>query len=165
MAGALLVVSFGAAFTLEALWFTMRLPWFVLLQILSFAVGFLVLWRFPGLAIHLVPKPLQFRQAHDNALRQFLARNVHVTSERTGVLIFVSLAERYAEVIADAGINRLVGEDTWNGVVDRLVAEASRGRLADGFLAAVETIGGVLAAHFPARPLDNNELDDHVIEI
>jgi putative membrane protein len=165
MAGALLVVSLGAAFVLEALWLTMRLPWFVLLQILSFTTGFVVLWRFPRLAIHLVPRPLQFRRAHDNALRQFLARNVHITSERTGVLVFVSLAERYAEVIADAGINRLVQEDTWNGVVDRLVMEASQGRLVDGFVAAIETIGGVLAAHFPVRPLNPNEIDDHVIEI
>lgn len=165
MAGALLVVSLGAAFMLEAMWFTMRLPWFVLLQCLSFAAGFVLLWRFPVLAIHLVPRPLQFRHAHDNALRQFLARNVHVTAERTGVLVFVSIAERYAEVIADAGINRLVPEDTWEGVVGGLVTAAGQGRLVDGFVRAIDTIGGMLAQHFPVRPLDRNEIDDHVIEI
>ena len=72
---------------------------------------------------------------------------------------------RYAEVIADAGINRLVPEDTWEGVVGGLVTAAGQGRLVDGFVQAIDTIGGMLAQHFPVRPLDRNEIDDHVIEI
>ena len=162
---ALLLVSLGAAFVLEAWWISIRLPWFVALQVLAFTAGLLVLWLAPGLRVYLVPRPIQFRAAHDNAMRQFLARNVHITSERTGVLLFVSLAERYAEVIADAGIDRVVPERTWDGIVAGLVAEARAGRIADGFIGAIATIGDLLAVHFPVSPLDRNELDDHVIEI
>ncbi|MBL8584657.1 MAG: TPM domain-containing protein [Rhizobiaceae bacterium] len=165
MALALLVASLGAAFLVEAWWLSIRLPWFVLIQILAFAACLLVLWMWPGVALALAPRPIQFSRAHDNALRQFLARNVHVTSERTGVLIFVSLAERYAEIIADEGIDRLVPAETWDAVVAELVEAAGRGRLADGFVGAIERVGELLAAHFPVRPLDRNELDDHVIEI
>ena len=63
---------------------------------------------FRRLRIHLVPRRQRYRHAHDNAMKQFLARNVHLTTARTGVLLFVSLAERYAEVVADAGINSQV---------------------------------------------------------
>ena len=74
-----------------------------------------------------VPRRLRYRRAHDNALKQFLARNVHITTARTGVLIFVSLAERYAEVVADSGINAKVPQETWNDIVADLVAHAQPG--------------------------------------
>ncbi len=102
---AMLIVSLAVAFVLEARWLSLRLPYFVLAQMLAFACVFALLWALPALRIHLVPRGLRYRSAHDNAVKQFLARNVHVTAARTGVLVFVSLAERYAEVVADAGID------------------------------------------------------------
>ena len=74
--------------------------------------------------IHLVPLRQRYRHAHDNAMKQFLSRNIHLTTARTGVMLFVSLAERYAEVVADAGINSRVPQETWDGVVAGLVAHA-----------------------------------------
>ena len=88
-----------------------------------------------------------------------------VTAARTGVLVFVSLAERYAEVVADSGIDSRVGQHVWDGVVRDLTAHAGDDRLADGFVKAIETVGTVLAEHFPASPGDTNELDDHLVEI
>ena len=86
-----------------------------------------LLWPFPALRIRLVPRRLRYRHAHDNALKQFLARNVHITAARTGVLIFVSLAERYAEIVADAGINSRSRRTIWDGVVADLIAHAQAG--------------------------------------
>jgi len=162
---AMLLVSLAVAFGVEARWLSLRLPHFVLAQMLAFACVYLVLWLVPALRIHLVPRGLRYRAAHANAVKQFLARNVHVTSARTGVLIFVSLAERYAEVVADSGIDARVGQHVWDGVVTELIAHAGSGRLADGFVRAVETVGAVLAEHFPPTPGNPNELDDHLVEI
>jgi putative membrane protein len=184
----LLIASLGMAFALDAGWLTMRtlLFWadpggnpfrfdawnlsvrpfaFVLAQLLALGSALLVLAAFPALRIHLVPMRLRYRRAHDNAIKQFLARNVHITAARTGVLLFVSLDERYAEVIADAGISAKVGQELWNGVVATLTAHARQDRLADGFVAAVGDVGRLLAAHFPVTPGDRNELDDHVVEL
>jgi putative membrane protein len=108
---------------------------------------------------------VQYTQAHDNALRQFLARNVHITTQRTGVLLFISLAERYAAVVADAGIDRQVRQEDWDGVVAELVEGARRGRPADGFVTAIASAGALLTAHFPIGQGDPNELDDHLVEI
>jgi putative membrane protein len=112
-----------------------------------------------------VPRRWQYRHAHDNALKQFLARNVHITAERTGVLIFVSLAERYAEIVADAGISAHVGQNVWDEIVAALVDHARRDDLASGFVSAIGRVGELLAAKFPVTGTDVNELDDHLVEL
>jgi putative membrane protein len=162
---AILLVSLVAAFALEYWWLTLRLPLFVAAQILALGAALILLWLFPPLRIVLVPRQLRYRRAHDNALKQFLSRNVHVTSARTGVLIFVSLAERYAEIVADSGINSRVDQAVWDDVVARLVAGAREDRLADGFVSAVATVGKLLGRHFPVTSANPNELDDHLVEI
>ncbi|TGV62285.1 TPM domain-containing protein, partial [Mesorhizobium sp. M00.F.Ca.ET.149.01.1.1] len=84
---------------------------------------------------------------------------------RTGVLVFVSIAERYAEIVADSGIDAKVGQDVWDGMVGELTRHAGEDRLADGFVRAIESVGAVLAEHFPVTAGDTNELDDHLVEI
>ncbi|TIX99580.1 MAG: TPM domain-containing protein, partial [Mesorhizobium sp.] len=81
---------------------------------------------------------------------------VHRTTARTGVLVFVSIAEHYAEVIADSGIDSRVGQDVWDSVVRDLTAHARDDRLADGFIKAIEATGAVLAEHFPVSTGDSN---------
>ena len=73
------------------------------------------------------------------------------TKDRSGILIFVSLAERYARIIADDGIAARVPQPQWQGAVDALIAHMRDGRIADGFIAAIERCGDVLASTF--RPL------------
>lgn len=165
VAVAMLLAALGVAFALEQWWVSVRLPAFAAAELLALALALGLLWAWPALRIRLVPRRWQYRRAHDNARKQFLARNVHITAARTGVLIFVSLAERYAEVLADAGIASRVPQQVWNGVVAELIEHARRDRLADGFVAAVATVGALLAKEFPARPVDPNELDDHLVEI
>jgi putative membrane protein len=162
---AMLIASLVAAFALEYWWLTLRAPLFVAAQMLALACALVLLWLFPPLRLFLVPRQLLYRRAHENALKQFLSRNVHITTARTGALIFVSLAERYAEIVADSAINSRVGQPVWDNVVSRLVADARDGRLADGFVAVVGTVGQLLGEHFPVTSGDVNELDDHLVEI
>ncbi len=163
--GSMVAVSLAVAWILHLYWYDLRPTTLVTAQIAAIACALAVLWLAPGMRIHLVPRRLRYRRAHDNAVRQFLARNVHITAERTGVLLFVSLAEHYAEVIADAGINRRVAQETWDGVVREMIDHARRGAVAAGFVTAVGSVGTLLAEHFPVGAVDANELDDHVVEI
>ncbi|RWL18417.1 MULTISPECIES: TPM domain-containing protein [Mesorhizobium] len=162
---AMLVVSLAVSYGLEAWWLSIRVPHFVIAQLLAMVSVLVLLWAVPGLRIYLVPRRLRYQAAHANAIKQFLARNVHRTTARTGVLVFVSIAEHYAEVIADSGIDSRVGQDVWDSVVRDLTAHASDDRLADGFIRAIEATGAVLAEHFPVSTDDSNELDDHLVEI
>ncbi|MEX0346904.1 MAG: TPM domain-containing protein [Rhizobiaceae bacterium] len=129
-------------------------------------VSALLLLRFaPALRINFVPRYLRFRRASANAVSQFLSHNIHVTENRTGVLIFVSLAERYGEIVADSGINKKVEQNIWDSIIGDLTASAAENRLAEGYVQAIKAVGQVLTQHFPANPGDRNELTDHLVEI
>lgn len=162
---AVLVVGLIVAFFLDHWWYSVRLGEFAALELLGIATWLAVLRLFPDLRVHFVPHSLRRRRAHDNAVRQFLSHNIHVTDARTGVLLFLSLEERYAEIIADSGINAHVPQESWDHIVELLVTHVRQDRLADGFCAAIAEAGGLLARHFPPKPDDRNELDDHLIEI
>jgi putative membrane protein len=119
----------------------------------------------PAWRLHLIPRRLVESRCAGKARDQFLAQNLHATESRTGVLIFVSLAERYAEIVADTMIDRKVPQDFWQGIVNLLTAEIAAGRLAQGLVLAIEACGTALAEHFPRRADDVNELPDRLVEI
>jgi len=99
------------------------------------------------------------------ALAQFMAHGVHLAENRTGVLIFVALADRRVEIVADAGINSKVDQSAWDELAQDVVQAARAGALTDGLVTAVQRAGKLLARHFPPAPLDRNELPDRVVEI
>lgn len=136
--------------------------WIFLIQLAAFlALVMLLLPR--SIRLMLVPKAVKRMRAHRRAVEQFLVQNLHTTSGRTGVLVFVSVAERYAEVLADTGIDAKVPEGTWREIVDELTAKIAAGRAADGFVAAITAAGQHLAQHFPPGSEDPNELPNHLI--
>ncbi len=119
----------------------------------------------PSVRMAVIPKSVKHRRARRLAREQFFAQGLHLTRDRTGVLIFVSVAERYVEIIADAGINAKVPPGSWDKMVTDFVTQVRARHVADGFLAVVKSTGDLLAEHFP-RPDDYlDELPNHMIEI
>ena len=112
-----------------------------------------------------MPAALKRRRASRLAREQFLAHGLDRTRERTGVLIFVAVAERYVEIIADAGIDAVVPPGTWDQAVAAFVERVRTGRIAEGFLAAIGLVGDRLAEHFPPSADDVDELPNRLIEI
>ena len=139
-------------------------PWSVqrifLVQFTVFIVAALVFSLMP-LRFALVPRAVRRARAHRAALEQFVVRRVAHTKQRTGVLIFVSLAERYARIIADDGIAEKVQGVEWQAAIDALTGHMRGGRIAQGFIAAIERCGAVLAAHAPPDG-SRNELPDQL---
>ena len=136
------------------------------IQLATFIVAALVL-SLPALRFHIVPRRAKHDRAHEAAMRQFLAQGLDHTANRTGVLIFASAAERYAEIIADTGINQKVTPDVWHDAMAALIAGIKQDRPADGFVAAIEKCGAVLAQHFPLPEGEKNpdELPNKLVEI
>ena len=134
-------------------------------QVLGTLALFAGLTLAPGLLMLFVPAAIARGRAAALARAQFLAHNLHATAERTGILVFVSEAERHAEVIADAGIAARVPQGEWDAIVAELTEAAKGDRLADGFVRAVERSGALLAEAFPPRPGDRNEIPDRLVEI
>jgi len=133
-----------------------------LLQLLVFFIC-LVLFQWERLRYALVPKAVKRARAHQRAVEQFLVQNMHTTEGRTGVLIYASFAERFAEVIADQGIYRKVPPSTWEDVVGELTNHLARGSTTEGFIRAIERCGKILAKHFPPGMASKNELPNHLI--
>ena len=97
--------------------------------------------------------------AVDRAARlAFLSQGLVETRDRTGILIFVSLLEHRVEVIADRGIDTKVQPGTWDGVVDATLSGIRERRAEEGLCEAIRTCGELLAAEFPPRPDDTDEL-------
>jgi putative membrane protein len=136
--------------------------WIYLAQLAVFLILLLILLPRP-VRYMLVPASIKRSRAHRRAVEQFLAQNLHTTLGRTGVLIFVSKAERYVEILADAGIDAKVGKSTWQAIVDEFIGYIRRDKPVDGFVKAIAEIGGHLAQHFPPGLADPNELPDHLI--
>lgn len=135
-----------------------------LLQLTVFFIAALALSH-PKLRIHIVPRQAKRDRARAEAMRQFLAQGLDKTEHRTGVLIFASTAERYAEIVADAGINEKVAPQIWDDAINALVTAIKAGRPGDGFVAAIERCGAVLHTHFPPGALNRDELPNKLLEI
>ena len=135
-----------------------------LLQICVF-LGAAALFNWLPLKIRLIPPSVKQLRAHRLAREQFFQQRLHSTPGRSGVLLFVSVAEHYVEIIADKGINDVVSEDAWQLTVEQFTADVKNNRVVDGFLAAIAACGQLLAAHFPATGEKSNELPDHLVEL
>ena len=134
------------------------------LQLIAFIALAVGLSR-PAIRFRIVPRRAKHDRAHMVAMQQFFAHGLHNTENRTGVLIFAAVAERYAEIVADAGIDAKVTPQVWDQAIAALIAAIKDGRPGDGFVAAIEQCGAVLAAHFPPGALNRDELPDKLVEI
>jgi putative membrane protein len=135
-------------------------------QLATFLVVAFVLSH-PWLRFHIVPRKTKHDRAHAAAVRQFWAHGLDVTDKRTGVLIFAAAAERYAEIIADVGINQRVSPEVWNDAMAALIAGIKQDRPTEGFINAIEKCGAVLIKHFPLAPgtKNPNQLPNRLVEI
>ncbi len=135
----------------------------LLAQWLVFFV-FAILLRIPPLMVWLIPKAVRYRRASNLAYRQFLENGLHHTQGETGVLIFVSEAEHYVEILADRGIDQHVSAEQWQSIVDDLIAQLKRGDTLEGMLECIEAAGALLRQYAPVTH-DKNELPDHLVII
>ncbi len=133
----------------------------LLWQVIAFLV-LVVVFCLPRVRVALLPRAARRAVAHHVAMEQFAVRGLARKKDRTGILIFVSLAERYARIIADDGVASRVPQSHWQNAVDALVDHMRDGRIADGFVTAIDRCGNVLAAHFPRGAASSDELPDRI---
>lgn len=125
----------------------------------------LALQLWPPLKFWLVPGPVKTMRVHAHALRAFRIGAEQRTTGRTGILIYLSMCEHRAEIVADRAIAAKVDPEVWGEVMSALLAPVREGRVADGMVVAVGKVGAILARHFPRYDNDINELPDRLIEV
>jgi putative membrane protein len=130
---------------------------------LAVALASSLVLSWPRLRFALVPRSIKHAQAHEAASREFLRRGMTRTREKTGVLIYLALAEHHAEILADTGVADKVDPEVWAGIVADLTAAIGDDRMIAGLEQAIRRMGTILAEHAPPRLDDVDELPNKVI--
>lgn len=146
-------------------WFTGELASMVIALGLVKFIAVLLLQQWRPLKFWLIPAPTKTIRVHNQAVRQFKVGAERRTTGRTGVLIYLSMAEHRAEIVADESIAAKVPAEVWGEAMGDMLAEIRQGRIAEGLAAGIRDVGFVLAEHFPRGANDVNELPDRLIEV
>ncbi|MFM7402562.1 MAG: TPM domain-containing protein [Erythrobacter sp.] len=131
--------------------------------IMFLVVVLLQLWL--PLKYALIPGPTKTIRVHNQAVRQFKVGAQARTTGRTGVLIYLSMREHRAEIVADESIAAKVPAEVWGEAMGDMLAHIRKGAVAEGLAVGISDVGHVLAEHFPRGSDDANELPDRLIEV
>lgn len=125
----------------------------------------LLVQQWEPLKFALVPPPVKTIRVHEQAVRQFKVGADRRTTGRTGVMIYLSMREHRAEIVADESIAAIVPAEVWGEAMGDMLSEIRKGRVAEGLAVGIRDVGFVLAQHFPRGAEDANELPDRLIEV
>jgi putative membrane protein len=117
------------------------------------------------LRLALTPKGTRRRRVRRRAIDLFKVGTEKRTTGRTGILIYLSMGEHMAEIVADEAIYTRVADTEWGDAMAAMIEQVAAGRVTDGMIAAVEKVGTILSEHLPRLADDKNELCDRVIEL
>lgn len=135
----------------------------VFLTIKFLAVRYILAWM--PLRMLLTPKATKARRVRRAAIQYFKVGAESRTVKKTGILIYLSMAEHRAEIVADEAIHQAVAPEAWGDAMAALIDNVRAGRPGEGMAAAVKQVGAILAENFPRDPDDTNELPDRLIEL
>lgn len=121
-----------------------------------------LIFRIPVLTTFLIPARVRHWRASNLARRQFLEQKLHHTQDRTGVLIFVSEAERYVEIIVDEGISQRLDNSDWGTIVSDFVRRVALGHTVEGFIACIDASAELLEKHVP-KTQSRNQLPNRLV--
>ncbi|MBC3481136.1 TPM domain-containing protein [Pseudomonas sp. SWRI77] len=125
-------------------------------------IGLCLLLRNPRLAGWLIPRALRRWRASSLARQQFREQNLQRTTAATGVLIFVSEAERHVEILVDQGVERYLDASARAAIVGRFTEQVRQGRTVQGFVECIEACGEALSQHVPPTHT-RNELPNRLV--
>lgn len=136
----------GAFYASEGFWGGLGMPWITLPTIIGAGLGFM-LTLYPPLARRLLTDVDVDRRVRMRAESAFLQEQVFSTENRTGILIFLAVFERRAIILADEGIHQKIPDETWSGLVDKLIAGIKAGRPVEALCESIEHSGEILRSN------------------
>lgn len=132
------------------------------LQLLTFLLLVLI-GRFERITMALIPPSIKRQRAASAARTHFMALQLHTTKKRAGVMLFVSEAEHYVEIITDIEVAKKIPDSEWKAIVENFIANVKEGETARGYLEAIQHSSELLTPHFPHDPEETDELSNHLI--
>lgn len=161
LSGGIALVAIALAEIVSDVWGFIGVPMFALVVALASAIGALTAALWPRLRIALAGRPTIDRRTRQTASAAFVAEEVFRTKDRTGILIFLSIREHRVIVVGDTGINALVEQSQWDGVVRTVIEGLRAGKPVEALVDAIRRCGEILnEAGCVLAPGDVNELSD-----
>lgn len=146
-----------------AIWWNIDPLIWLAIGIVAAIVVFWVCDRF-DLGLRCLPARMLVKDARRAARATFLDSRLDDGPDRTGVLLFVSRAERYVEILPDRAAAAVVAPERWAGIVEEFRVKVRHADLAEALAGAVARVGTLCAAHFPAAANDRNRVPDRPIQ-
>lgn len=134
------------------------------LGVIAFALSWLA-FSWDPIRFLTIPGPLKTARVHAQAVKHFKVGAESRTTGKTGIMLYLSMREHRAEIVADEPIAKLVPAEVWGEAMADMLVEIRKGNIAEGMAAGVRDVGKVLAEHFPRSDDDVNELPDRLIEV
>jgi len=103
------------------------------------------------------------QSARERAIEVFSRLHVWDTEHNNGVLIYLLLADRDVEIVADRGVHAKLGQAVWESVCKEMEAAFRMGRFEEGVIAGIRSVGAHLAQHYPQVGVKTNELSDQPV--
>jgi putative membrane protein len=128
-------------------------------------LGSWLILKWMPLRLALTPKHVKMQRVRARAIELFKVGTESKTFGRTGVLLYLSMREHRAEIVADEAIASKVAPEVWGDAMIALIDRVHAGRPGEGMAEAVRQMGLVLAEHFPKGSENPNELPDRLIEL
>lgn len=135
------------------------------MQILSILGYFILFEKFDGLVLYFLPKFYKKKTASEYANKQFYNLGLNRTKTHQAIMFFVSLDEKYVEIISDKTISEKIDNDFWQDIIDEFVKDVKAKKLSKGYLKAIDSCSEILIKEFPIQDDDVNELSNEVIEL
>jgi putative membrane protein len=147
-------------FWIEKSWYTTAASGFLAFTVI--AVAFLVA-NVQAVDRLVVPRAVKRARVYNRSLKAFIETGVYATAERTGILIFISCMEREVRIVADSGINAKIPQAQWDAIATGIASGIKSGETGSALVRAIGECGSLLAAHFPAKKENPNELKDGIV--
>lgn len=134
-------------------------------QIMSFVLVYFILYKFETILFKLLPKTYKYEKTSTYANKQFSNLGLQTTKTKQAIMFFVSIDEKYVEIITDSAIKEKIDNSYWQDIVNEFIKDVKKDKLANGYLKAIKSCNKILIKEFPIKDDDENELSNEVIEL
>lgn len=135
------------------------------LQFIVFFSSYFVFTKFSSFLLRVLPKAYKYNKSSIYANKQFSNLGLQTTKTKQAIMFFVSIDEKFVEIITDAKIKEKIKDTYWQTIVDKFIIDVKNNQLKEGYLEAIKSCNKILIENFPIQENDENELSNEVIEL
>ncbi|RXK08253.1 hypothetical protein CRV07_00135 [Halarcobacter ebronensis] len=135
------------------------------IEFLSFFASFFLLSRFKTPILYLLPKEYKYKIASKKAHEEFIKLGLDRTETKEAIMFFVSVEEKFVQIITDKNIKEKIEDNYWQNIVDEFILDVKNRDFSKGYMKAIDSCSKLLIKEFPIQKDDKNELSNEVIEL